>query len=396
MRTLKLYLMVFALSMLMYAPIMWGAAAQNRPDYREHVLENLRIQQGEASPVSHLLYYGVFVLYASAVPQAGFPLAIVSYATVMTFIVPLPLVILAFLKRISRSQLPDRLLVALSMGLALAAPITIWPSEFMIGYFNSIVYHNPTLIALRLFAIPVSWFALYVFAGRNKRTVAERSKTLLLCIVLILVSIMAKPSYIVALIPGCCIFAIWQWRRRRPVDWVLLIGGILLPGLVLLALQYNSVYVDYSNASNVAIGFLKFFEHHVPLAILPIRLLFSIVFPLGVLLLYFNEARQHVNLMLSWAVFAVGALIALFVYETGPRESHGNFVWTGYIVTFVLMYASLSFVIEQAVAELRAGSRRGIVGLPESERVKTALLLFCLHVFAGVIYYWHFVRFPPV
>ena len=395
MRILKLYLMVFAFSLLIYAPIMWVAAAQDRPDYREHVRENLKLLRGETSHVSHLLYFGAFVFYASAVPQADISLSTISYAAVMTFIVPLPLVILAFLKRISRNQLSDPLLVALSMGLALAAPITIWPSEFMIGYFNSIVYHNPTLIALRLFAIPVSWFAYYVFTDRGRKTVAGRGKALLLCIILILASIMAKPSYIVALIPGCCVFAIWQLWRRRPVDWVLLIGGILLPGLLLLALQYNSVYVDYSNASNVAIGFLRFFEHHAPLAVLPIRFLFSLVFPIGVLILYFNEARQHVNLMLSWVVFAVGAVIALFVYETGPRESHGNFVWTGYIVTFVLMYASLSFVIEQAVIELRAGSGRGLLGLPQSERVRTALFLFALHVIAGLFYYLHFMRFPP-
>ena len=395
MRTLKLYLMVFAFSLLIYAPIMWVAAAQDRPDYREHVRENLKLLRGETSHVSHLLYFGAFVFYASAVPQADISLSTISYAAVMTFIVPLPLVILAFLKRISRNQLSDPLLVALSMGLALAAPITIWPSEFMIGYFNSIVYHNPTLIALRLFAIPVSWFAYYVFTDRGRQTAGKRSGTLFLCVILMLVSIMAKPSYAVALIPGCCIFAILHLLQRRPVDWTLLVGAILLPGLALLALQYRITYVDHSGESGVAIGFLKFFEHHVPLATMPIRLLFSIVFPLGVLLLYFNEARQHVNLMLSWVVFTVGALIALFVYETGPRESSGNFVWTGYIVTFVLMYSSLSFVIERAVIDLSAGGRRGIFGLPESVKVRTALLLFSLHVIAGVFYYWHFVRFPP-
>ncbi len=391
----RLHLITFILSVLTYAPIMWVAAAQDRPDYREHARENLKLVSGESSPVSHLLYFGASVFYANVIPRADISLPTVSFAAVMTFIVPLPLVILAFLKRMSRNQISDRLLVALSLGLALAAPTMIWPSEFMIGYLNSIVYHNPTLIALRLFAIPVSWFAVVAFAERGRQTMAERYRMLLLCVALILTSIMAKPSYIVALIPGCFAFAVWQLKQRRPVDWVLLIGGIMLPGLFLLNLQYNSVYVEHSNASKVAFGFLKFFEHHVPMAILPIRILFSLVFPLGVLLLYFNKARHDVNLMLSWVVFVVGALIALFVYETGPRESHGNFVWTGYIVTFVLMYASLSFVIEQAVAELRAGSRRGVFGLPESDKVRIALFLFGLHVISGFIYYAHFMRFPP-
>ena len=395
MTNLRLFVITFIVSLLVYAPIMWIAAAQDRPDYREHAQENLRIQEGEGSPVSHILYYSAFILYSSVVQQTDYPLAIVSFAAVMTFIVPLPLVILAYLRRTSQGQLSGWLLIALSMGLAIAAPVTLWPSEFMIGYFNSIVYHNPTLIALRLFAIPVSWFALSVFTERGRLTAGGRNRILIPCVLLIVLSTMAKPSYIVALIPGCCAFAIWQVWRRRPVDWIMLIAGIMLPGLVLLASQYTSVYVEYSDSSGVAIGFLKFFQHHLPLAILPIRLLFSMVFPLGVLLLFFDEARQHVNLMLSWVVFGVGALIALFVYETGPRESHGNFVWTGYIVTFVLMYVSLSFVIERAVVDLKAGSRRGSLGLPESEKVRAALMLFGLHVIGGVIYYWHFVRFPP-
>ena len=107
----------------------------------------------------------------------------------------------------------------------------------MIGYINPYVYHNPTLIALRLFVIPVSLLALRIFSNTSYRNANHRLYTLLLCASLVLRSTLAKQSFTLALIPGCFAFAAWRAFRGNRVDWILLSLRDLYPGLA-QGLQY--------------------------------------------------------------------------------------------------------------------------------------------------------------
>ena len=204
----------------------------------------------------------------------------------------------------------------------------------MLGYLNPIVYHNPTSITARLFVIPVSILAFGIYQNLPYRSLNQRVHNLLLCAVIMVLSILAKPSFALALIPGCLLFALWQALRRVPVDWVLLAFGVVIPAAFMLGLQTLVSYGQSDNESAVAFGFLTFMELWIPTWRIPIQLLLSIVFPVGLGLLYARQASRHMFLRFVWTVFVCAMLVTYSLYESGPRKWHGNFLWTSYNAVF--------------------------------------------------------------
>ena len=263
----------------------------------------------------------------------------------------------------------------------------------MLGYINPIVYHNPTSVTERLFVIPLSLLALHIFCGRTHRSLNQRVYITLLSASVALLATLAKPSFIFALLPGCCLFALWRAYRRHNVDWLLLVYGFCLPGAILMGLQYLLVYESQSDGSAIAIGLFTTMRHWIPTWHIPIQLVLSLAFPLTVLALYFERARQHLYLNLCWIIFAVSAAMAYLLYEDGPRVTHGNFVWSSYSAIFLLMFASLLFLLEQHAREQHLGTGSGdltLAGLRVSRRVAIASLAFALHLLFGIAYYYRF------
>ena len=80
-------------------------------------------------------------------------------------------------------------------------------------------------------------------------------------------------------------------------------------------------------------------------------------------------------------------IMLVVLFESGPRLRHANFVWTSYSVTFVLMFASLRFLIEQYVQyrESAATDTLAINSRPPWQ-FSVALLVFSLHVVSGLAY----------
>ena len=198
-------------------------------------------------------------------------------AAILLVMVPVPLIAFALFRRRVGHLLLDGALAAFALGLAVISPITIWTDEFMVGYLNQIVYHNPTSITLRLFVIPVSILAFRIFQNRPYRSLNHRVYHLLLCAVLVILLILAKPSFALALLPGCCFFAFWRTLRRGHVDWILLAFGVFLLAALMLGLQVMLSYVAIDNGTSIEFGFLTFMKLYLPTWRIPIQLLLSIV-----------------------------------------------------------------------------------------------------------------------
>ena len=346
-------------------------------------------------PASHVLFHAIFLLVHRLLPHVADPHAAV--LAILPVMMPLPLLIFAMFKKSASNSLPDSVLMALSLGLTIMSPITIWTNAWMIGYINPIVYHNPTTIAVRLFVIPLSLFALRVFSGDPWRSANHRVYTLLLCAALLLLATLAKPSFTMALIPGCCAFAVWHWLKRRPIDWALLAFGICLPAVLMIGLQYLITYVSFEENTSIAIGFLTFMSHWIPVWRIPIQLLLSLVFPLGILLLYPAEALRNLYLKMSWTIFAAATAFTYLFYEVGPTFTHGNFLWISYSAVFLLMFASTKFLIEQHTRDYRNGlSALQLFGLRFSRTTAIGILLFGLHVLSGIAYYMRYLETPDL
>ena len=381
-KSIGLYTLLALTSLVVYLPVMHYASRING-DFGLHIRLALQMPH-ELDQISAPLYHAAFLLVYRFADVARQDAALVAILLVM---VPVPLIAFAIFRRCAGERLPDALLMAVAFGMAIMSPITIWANPYMLGYLNPIVYHNPTSIMVRLFVIPVTILAFRAFQYQPYRSLNHRVYELLLSAVLVTLMMLAKPSFALALLPGCCLFAIWRCVRRKSVDWIRLIFGILLPAILMLGLLALITYVDFDDGSVIEIGWLTFMKNYFPTWKIAAKFLLSIAFPIGVTLLYAKQACQNLFFGFAWTIFACAILVTYSLYETGPRMMHGNFLWTSYSAVFLLMFASTHFLLEQYIRELRNGdSSLQLFGLRFSRRFAISLLLFGLHVISGIAY----------
>ena len=337
--------------------------------------------------VGHVLYHAVVKVARSLLPAAA--KETVTVISVMIFLLPLPVIIFLLLRKTVSGRLPDLFTGGLALGLTIAAPITIWVDDrHMIGYINSIVYHNPTIIALRLFIIPISLLSVRAIKTRGYRDANQRFFWRLTSASIIMVGTLSKPSYTIALIPGVILFVIWRRIRGHPVDWVFLLGGVIVPGSLILGIEYLYTFASgMEHGGTITFAPLSFMSAWIPVWRMPIQLALSLVFPVGVYLLYFTEAQKHLYLNMSWIVFAIGASYLYLLAQDGPGFRSGNFLWSSYSSMFVLMFASLTFLLERHISELQSQAFKASGKCPRiSIRAAVALFLFGMHVVSGLLY----------
>jgi len=388
MHKLRPYLLLLALSLIVYLPVMTRATSEF-VDFGNHIKKAHALPNLER-PFGHVLFHAVFLVVHSLAPQASNASA--ALAAILLLMLPVPMMAFAILRRAAGEALPTVILMSLAIALTLLTPFTIWADKFMLGYLNPIVYHNPTSIAARLFVIPLSLLALRIFDGMSYRSLNQRVYITLLSGAVLLLATLAKPSFTVVLLPGCCLFALWRLFRRQAVDWLLLVGGFCLPGALLMGLFFMLSYESQGQGSAIAFGFLTFMQHWIPTWRIPIQFVLSLLFPLAVFALYYERGRRHLFLNLCWVIFAVSAAITYLLYEDGRRFTHGNLIWSSYSAIFLLMFASLLFLVEQHRRERQLG-RGGLtlLGLRVSRSVAVASIAFALHLLAGIAYYYRFI-----
>ena len=277
------------------------------------------------------------------------------------------------------------LVAALALCLAIIMPFNLLshsPHDLYYGYVPIHPYHNPTIVALKLFALVVAFFAVLAFMPP-----AERRPPWMLVFVGVMtaLSVIAKPNYVLALLPAMGVYWLYHFvYRKRPVDWGLLIaiGGVAVP---ILMWQYLFNYERSGEEYDSGIGFdpFYFFEVHAGGVSwrLAVKFVLSILFPLVVYALYFPRARRDVGLNLTWLVFGVGAFHTYFLTETGFRATHGNFTWSGMITLLALFMLSVLFVLRQHPAIWRGPFR------VRDWRFWVCAGVFGLHVASGVVWF---------
>ena len=349
----SVYALLALCSLILHLPVMYRAISKQW-DFMAHIQIALDLPH-DLHNISNVLFHADFLFFHRILGLPQQPAALVA---ILLVIAPVPLIAFAIFKTRAGANISDGLLMVFALGLAILAPVTIWTDGYMLGYLNPIVYHNPTSITARLFIIPVAALAFRSFQNQPYRSLNHRVYILLLSSVLIVLLNLAKPSFALALVPGCLVFALWRVLSGKRVDWFLLALGVLLPATLMTALQTVMSYVVSDGSSSIAIGFLTFMKLRLPTWRILIQLLLSIVFPVGVGLLYAKQARRDTFLGFSWTVFICAILVTYMLYESGPRMRHGNFLWTSYNAIFLLMFASILFLVEQYARELRHGQGR--------------------------------------
>ncbi len=230
-------------------------------------------------------------------------------------------------------------------------PITVFTwatNNHYLGYVGINVFHNPTMIVLRLFGLVTFIVALRALEGRLRFSVP----TLIGVILLVVLTMFAKPNFALDLLPALVVFLVVRfWRTRERTGLWLIVFGILVPMLILLPLQYVAQYTLIPLAAPGGVIFAPLgtvLEHEPRLEWLALKFALSIAFPVVITLLYPRPMFADKAMLLGWLVFLAGAAQMYFFAESGDRFSDGNFWWSAQIGLFVLFVAAIRLWLTQA------------------------------------------------
>lgn len=420
----RAYIYLIAAVALIFVPILYQFIFRiTFTDYPTHHKAIVKMAETGDLLLSHFLYHIVVgvIWKLLSLPLSGVlpsPLAQVNVAGLITeFLIYafLAAVIYQLLQRAVQqntalqSAPTWRPAIATTLGLMVLGPVLLlWPidrSKYL-GYIATNAYHNPTMPALKpiavlLFVCVAAAFLEYSdrkysnreYSGAGATASPEkisRRRTWAIAAILTALSALAKPSYIICLLPALLIYAVYRRLRGHHVDFALIGWGVVLPTFLMLGWQYLFTYE--TGGTGVLFLPLAAMSAHSYLYYLPPKFFFSILFPMVVYLLFFARARRDTTLNLAWCVFAVAAFYSYFLAEAG-RVGHGNFIWSGQIALFVLFIQSMIFLVRETAVFTPVASLRSF--FTTDRRLMWCLLAFGAHVASGVYYYVYLMTIDP-
>jgi len=173
-------------------------------------------------------------------------------------------------------------------------------------------------------------------------------------VLLCVITTLAKPNFTMNLLPALGIYTLYRMWMKQYIDWRMLLVGFLLPCSLVLGWQFVFTYQLGANmASDQKVIFAPFAVYRLYSDWLFPKFTLSILFPLGILLLYHREACRKVSIQLAWLIFLVGAFYSYFMAEQGKNLGAGNFTWNAQIGLFILFVVTTLFFVQRVYPNQR-------------------------------------------
>jgi len=255
------------------------------------------------------------------------------------------------------------------------------PVFYSVNSFATQPWHNPTYTCMRLFMFLVFMYFLKVNkVYKNKLPIKE----LVAYTVFSFLCNWMKPSYAIALCPVILlimivdfvkIFLIIKKGNAKIFGRMIVFGCCTLIGLSIMLFQYGMVYTGEDVESEV-IFTTKNFMALIGNPQWYVMMLAGLLFPLYVGILALIKKYKNGYLGISYLVYLMSLLQKIFIAETGPRESHGNFSWGERGCAVILFVCS--------VTTLWAMYKKDIIS---KKQFIIGMFFFWIHCLAGGLYY---------
>jgi hypothetical protein len=346
-------------------------------DYQGHIQFTVTILQDHVFSRAHILFQLLLIGVSGLLP-IGLSGAAILVAVVVYTITALILYRMIRAALAGTGWLPSLVSAGVALALLLVTPVTLLTlpeHNLYFGYVGINVLHNPTMVMLKPFALLLFAVTIHLLSHRLRVT----ARTVALVVLLILLSVIAKPNFVLVLLPTLLVVVAYRFYRRERADLKTVILLLIVPMIVVLALEYVFMYIfiDSQNGGGGGILFaplLTIYVYDRQVALLPIKFLLSILFPLTVTLLYRQQAFKDLSLRLAWLIFVIGAAQMYLFAEGGDRLRDGNFWWSAQIGLFILFVASALFWLRHFRDQ-------------PGWRGRVCLIVFLLHVICGILFY---------
>jgi len=350
-------------------------------DIQAHMGKIIEINTGESAyPPNFLFYFLVNLL-------SGFPdstdlldratVMVLSLATVSKYIISKN-IIASELRKIGASGNKIYLIaVGLFFCFAIPDPYLYFVLDRMyLGKFVPWVWHNSTTIMLFPFAILLFWKQYKILQNPNLITLSDA----IAVSTLVAINLFIKPSFIFTYLPVTFFFIIAANKKSSHFNKILLHLTPILTAILIIPIQYYFIYIlqagAYENAhSGISFGApFAVLSGWIPAWFIPVSFVLSYALPLYSMIAY-KAIFRYIPFSYALALSIVGLGISAFITETGPRMSHGNFMWQNYICAFLVFLTTASFLSQKFLTK-KNRSRKDII----------AIGFFLLHALSGVLY----------
>lgn len=280
--------------------------------------------------------------------------------------------------------------LALTLCALTVTPVTIltWSRHQLLrGYVGINTFDSPTFIVLTPLALALFWqLTDRLFCRSGTRATAFLA-------VLSLLTLHAKPSYTVCLLPAVCLFIVVARARQKSPDWRLVLLGLVVPSVLYLA--YQELTFDQQGSVVIApFEEVSFFleAHDQSIWMFFPLLLLSALFPVTVTLAYWGQWRHRTSFILAWVTFAIGVALYSLLSIRG-RPDYGDFITCAQISLLILFVESMRFVIaQQSDVGIRNATSRSTLSF--DLRMSLVTVAFTLHVVCGTLFYYQEVTNP--
>ncbi len=249
-------------------------------------------------------------------------------------------------------------LIALLVG---PCYLRFYNHNYYLGQGSPNVWHNPTTTAVRPFMILIGVMTVdyWQMDGNERVTLGNRTMkktTLYQCLlgILLLLSTLMKPSFLMMYGPLCVLTALFRLVKGKGRNFFALIGQHLyfLPSACLFLAQFIRVYIIgdvKKGTSGVAIALFKVARLHAPSVLISLGL--KMAFPFLVIYIWRKSLFKDKLFQFVFLQFVIGLLTTWTLTETGGRAKSGNFGWGNILASSFLWILCVIWYVKQWMEE---------------------------------------------
>jgi hypothetical protein len=231
-----------------------------------------------------------------------------------------------FIKNKLSNIYTSNILILISSIVIIIGPLCIpWYNKLIfLGQGSPNIWHNVTLWTVKPFALLATWYSIEGLAKQD-------TKKLILATVFTLISIFAKPSFIIMFLPALLIYAL---ATKEIKDILFIKFYMILSTLSILILLYQYTHTFNKDEGKIIIDFLGVWSLYSPN--IAVSIILALAFPLSFVVLE-SDILNDKYILISWIMIFVSVIYYATFAQTGRFYSHGNFGWS-YMIAMSLLY----------------------------------------------------------